>query len=216
MAASPVASRPSEPSLRRLVDFYDPQVKGRDARNRTLDEILAWSDARLESQHDYIQTLFPLPEGSMFSFAAPVVDEQTFLYWRGRGGDDLKDGVRRALERMLRFYGFEVRWHPVVTIAAAAEEEEEEEEDRKAGFARWVRPLDHNHLRITRIIRSLRVLGLADEARAFYDALVETHATHGRIGRSSLGYWRRAATEPLHIAPDGEEVEWLEKYHVGE
>ncbi|KAI1493790.1 opioid growth factor receptor conserved region-domain-containing protein [Biscogniauxia mediterranea] len=210
MAASPVASRPSEPSLRRLVDFYDPQVKGRDARNRTLDEILGWSDARLESQHDYIQTLFPLPEGSMFSFAAPVVDEQTFVYWRGRDG--LKDGVRRALERMLRFYGFEVRWHlPVMTIAAAAEEQ-----DRRAGFARWVRPLDHNHLRITRIIRSLRVLGLADEARAFYDALVETYGAYGRIGRASLGYWRRAATGPLHVAPDGEEVEWLEKYHVDE
>ncbi|KAI0594240.1 opioid growth factor receptor conserved region-domain-containing protein [Biscogniauxia sp. FL1348] len=206
MTTSSRAPRPSDPSLRRLIDFYDPQVKGPDARNRTLDEILGWSDARLESQHDYIQTVFPLPEGSVFRREAPVLDEATFLYWRGRGrGDELRGAMRRALERMLRFYGLEMHQDGgTVTIAPAAA--------AGPGLRRWLRPADHNHLRITRIIRSLRVLGLAREARAFYDALVRTNATYRRVGRSSLRFWRRAASEPLHIAPDGGEVAWLEKY----
>ncbi|KAI1504009.1 opioid growth factor receptor conserved region-domain-containing protein [Biscogniauxia marginata] len=210
MAGSPRASRPSEPSLRSLVNFYDPSVNGLDERHRTLDQILAWRDSRLEIQHDYIQILFPLPEGSVYSFMAPVIDEETFLYWRQH--DELKENMRRALKRMLAFYGFEIKWEKsesgerLVEITEGADCEEK--------FARWVRRLNHNHLRITRIIRSLRVLGLEEEARAFYDALVWTYDAYGQIGASSIGFWQRAAIAPLHIAPDGDEVEWLEKYEV--
>jgi hypothetical protein len=37
----------------------------------------------------------------------------------------------------------------------------------------WLRPSDHNHLRITRIIRSLRILVGEEEARGFYRAIQE-------------------------------------------
>lgn len=56
---------------------------------------------------------------------------------------------------------------------------------------------NHNHLRMTRIIRSLRVLGLEDEAVAFYNAISQARA----VSANSLMYWRRAATRPLNIAP---------------
>ncbi|KAI1841619.1 hypothetical protein JX266_012172 [Neoarthrinium moseri] len=207
----PAAARlPSRPALRRLIEFYE--TKGPDNRGRLLEEILKWSDERLEFSHDYIQTLFPLPEGSMFA-NAPVVDEETFLYWRQSGGE-LNANMRRALERMLSFYGFAIEWQDhekggstaEVTVKAGGE----------ANLARWVVRMDHNHLRITRIIRSLRVLGLTEEARAFYAALVWTCDTYGRIGSSSRKFWKRAIELPLHIAPDGTEVEWLEKYDGGE
>jgi hypothetical protein len=59
--------------------------------------------------------------------------------------------------------------------------------------------MDHNHLRITRIIRSLRVLGLEDEAHAFRAAL-EENGTH--TSNRSREFWRRAAERSLNLRPD--------------
>jgi hypothetical protein len=38
-----------------LIQFYDPAVKGTDPFGRTLDQILAWKDVKLEHSHNYIQ-----------------------------------------------------------------------------------------------------------------------------------------------------------------
>jgi hypothetical protein len=67
----------------------------------------------------------------------------------------------------------------------------------------WFTRFDHNHLRITRIIRSLRVLGLEQNASAFFKALENVHVQFpGRLSARSVNYWRRAALRPLHLAPD--------------
>jgi len=65
----------------------------------------------------------------------------------------------------------------------------------------WVYRFDHNHLRITRIIRSLRVLGLEEEALAFFKALKLVQEA-SNISSISLMYWSRAAFRPLDIAPE--------------
>jgi hypothetical protein len=83
----------------------------------------------------------------------------------------------------------------------------------------WNHPSDHNHLRITRVIRCLRVLGLEDEARAFYT----TMSLAGAVSARSRLFWRRAAGRQLNIAPsigDGQAdpedgrigVRWLFEY----
>ena len=64
---------------------------------------------------------------------------------------------------------------------------------------------NHNHLRITRIIRSLRVLGCGDAAEEFFLALKRLREEYkGVIGAKSFIFWERAATRPLHIAPEME------------
>jgi hypothetical protein len=63
----------------------------------------------------------------------------------------------------------------------------------------WDTRFDHNHLRITRIIRSLRVLGLEDEAKAFHNALEDATT---RVSSRSREFWRRAAERALNLRPD--------------
>lgn len=63
----------------------------------------------------------------------------------------------------------------------------------------WDTRFDHNHLRITRIIRCLRVLGLEDEALAFFKTLNETTT---QTSDRSREFWRRAAERDLNIRPD--------------
>ncbi|KAL8684685.1 MAG: hypothetical protein Q9218_008189 [Villophora microphyllina] len=67
----------------------------------------------------------------------------------------------------------------------------------------WLMPFNHNHLRITRIIRSCRILGLEPEALIFHDAV--SRAAKQKLGKKverSLMYWKRAAERPLYLAPE--------------
>lgn len=177
-----------------LVGFYDPAIAAPDYKGRTLSAILAWNDRKLESCHDYIQVIFPLPEGSAFAWSVPIIDKATFDAFRSR--PELRARLRDSFIRMLSFYGFELQQsdHGPMVV-------------RGPGFSaaarNWLRRFDHNHLRITRIIRSLRVLGLEAEAKAFYEALGEVYDSYkGHIGPESMKFWTRAISRPLHLAPD--------------
>ncbi len=80
---------------------------------------------------------------------------------------------------MLQFYGFEMQ---------LAEQAHQFDVTRGPNFPQasrnWVKRFDHNHLRITRIIRCLRVLGMEAHAGAFFRALVDVYDS-GRSGISA-------------------------------
>jgi hypothetical protein len=161
---------------------------GTDDRGRYLGEILEWPDEDLESVHDYIQWLFPLREPSAFHPRAPLMSDAAVREFRSSA--ELRRNVLACFERMLRFYGFE--------LAAA-------EEDcvirRAANFSErarvWLAPMNHNHLRITRILKCLRLVGLDDHARTWFDALADIHKIEKRKPRPAITaetfrYWRGA------------------------
>jgi hypothetical protein len=57
----------------------------------------------------------------------------------------------------------------------------------------WLRKSDHNHLRITRIIQSLRTLVGDDAAREFYDEISAMVAEAGSpVDPANQSYWTRA------------------------
>lgn len=184
-------STPSSP----IVLFYDPQVHAPDLQGRTLNTVLSWPDTRLESCHNYIQFLFPIPEPSAFNNFAPAVDEDTYNAFRLR--PELRASLKRSYLRILAFYGFQHN-----------ENSEEVYVSRTSRFSqaatRWVRRVDHNHLRITRILRSLRVLGLVAEAAALWRALTEVYEEKKVISERSYTFWTRAAKRPLRLAPEDE------------
>ena len=170
----------------RLVRFFRG---GANDAGRTHDEILAWDDGRLEQVHDYIQWLFPLQEPSSANLAAPVLDAASISAIRRDPA--MQARLRKGFTRMLKFYGFEQREGTIV-------------EGRAFGnaAAEWLHPGDHNHLRITRILRSLRVLGLEQETLMFWRALEELHRRDTETAQRSITersyvYWKKAATEPL-------------------
>lgn len=157
-----------------------------------LNSILNWSDTQLERVHNYIQWVFPLPEQSYFAFAAPVIDAQVFAAFRT--DRDLQGQLQRAYERIIRFYGFALTDGGQLHVAFSSPSQQH-----------WVCRMDHNHLRITRILRSLRVLGLDAQAKHFYAGLLDVvDRFKGRVGPRSVMYWTRALQRPLYMAPDSE------------
>ncbi|EIM83871.1 uncharacterized protein STEHIDRAFT_100890 [Stereum hirsutum FP-91666 SS1] len=211
-----------------LVGFFTYPNGLPDSRGRTLSEILSWGNDKLEYSHDYIQIVFPLPERSGVNWNAPLIDRATFVAFRTQPA--LRARLREAFERMMAFYGFGIEEKKK---KVAKSEDGDSGKGRTAVLTRlpefeeragdsWLTRFDHNHLRITRIIRSLRVLGLETEAKAFYEALVDVVKERpGRVSGTSVMYWGRAMERPLNVKPDEDRVEekagplFLREYEKG-
>lgn len=163
-----------------IVAFYSG---GRDAAGRTLDEILAWDDERLEAVHDYIQWMFPTRQPSGVNPFAPLVSADTIRAFAA--GEALRTRLGHSLDRMLAFYGLR-REVSRIEIDAA----------RFPARARtWLHPGNHNHLRLTRIMASLSALGLREDASALQRCLLEDVCARpgaGRVAAQTMNFWRGA------------------------
>jgi Opioid growth factor receptor (OGFr) conserved region len=138
---------------------------GTDSRGRSFEMVLALSDDELESIHDYIQWLFPLQTRSGAQPFAPVLTSDEVEAIRTDTA--ALSNLKRAADRMLRFYR-DTNW--------------------------WLRSYDHNHLRITRILRSLKLLAGPDTSGAFYKAILDLHEKGGApVNGNSLRFWAEAA-----------------------
>lgn len=144
-------------------------------------DILAWSDDKLEHCHDYIQWLFPLDEASRFNPDAPVL---TPRQCRELGQDRLvMVSLRSAFERMLAFYGLQ---DDGVQMTQRA--------DWSSRGPLWAAQATHNDLRLSRILRCLRLFGAQDEARRLFSALQRiVAAARGMQAAPTLQYWAQAA-----------------------
>lgn len=139
-----------------------------DGEGRFLREILAWPDDRMEAVHDFIQWLFPLLEPSPVNPGAPVLDAATIAEIRARPA--LQEAVRASAARMRRFY---------------------------QASRHWITPGNHNHLRITRILKCLKLAGLDGEASEFFGWLSTIYAAEQErpfpgITPRSFEFWRAA------------------------
>lgn len=156
-----------------------------DDRGRFLAEIVKQDDIWLEIAHDYIQWLFPLTEHSRVNPSAPILTRTDIAAFRQ--DELLQTHMRAALARMLRFYG--------LTQRAGAVTKAGNWNERKDN---WFTEPTHNNLRITRILKSMSILGLQQDAHAFLSVLETLVATepHCGIPVQSLNFWRTAVTMP--------------------
>jgi hypothetical protein len=157
------------------MSFYRGQ--GVDAAGRTIEEIWSWDHRRLEMVHDFIQWLFPLPEASRFNPDAPLLSAADIAAFRTDA--DLKARALLSLDLMLAFYA-------LTRVGGTIS---------RTGFdasVHWLQPLNHNHLRLTRILLFLRHAGLTAESDGLL-ALLEDIASHegkAAISERTLQFWR--------------------------
>jgi hypothetical protein len=172
--------------MSRLVDFYRGQRP--DIRGRYLRDIWSWDDDQLEEVHDFIQWLFPLPDPSQFNPSAPrLTDEDVAAF---QGDPALRANLLKSFERILTFLG--------LALTGEGQVVEGPNFAARQGDV-WAGP-NHNWLRITRILSSLRTLGLGGQSRALYERLNQFYS--GRrfaISADTFQYWTEAVEGlPFH------------------
>ena len=137
---------------------------GTDHKGRFITDIWHFDDREIEHNHDFIQWLFPLNEPSMSVFGAPVLDQSDI--------DTIfsSDVARTNVIKSSDWYlGFLKR------------------------NEHWIKSYDHNHLRITRTIKSLRLLVGNNEADQFRKNLLLILGDKiNTIKLSALKFWNSA------------------------
>lgn len=161
-----------------LLAFY--RSESPDDHGRHVSDILSQGDDWLEYTHDYIQWLFPNRDPSGVNPGAPVIDLTVAQAFQQQA--ELRQQLHKSLVRMLAFYGLALEDRAVIKAA-----------NWEARKHNWFVRDTHNNLRITRIIKCLKVLGLAREAMAFYRGLVALKPEPD-CGISELAwrYWQEA------------------------
>ena len=132
-----------------------------DYRGRILAVLLRQTDHQAEITHDYIQWLFPLDEPSRSVNGAPVLTKLEIDEIRQRSLAQANLG-----ESASWFLGFLER------------------------NDHWITKYNHNHLRITRVIRSLRLLASDEAADEFRDKVLALAGDNlNLIDQKARGFW---------------------------
>jgi hypothetical protein len=132
-----------------------------DRRGRILAMLLQQTDHQAENAHDYIQWLFPLDEPSRSVNGAPVLTELEI--------DEIRESslAQANLAKSARwFLGFLQRNN------------------------HWITKYNHNHLRITRVIKSLRLLASDKAADEFRDKVLDLAGDNlNLVDQKARGFW---------------------------
>ena len=137
-----------------------------DFKNRFLNDIWNFSDEDIEHTHDFIQLLFPLNKKSESVFHGYYLNTESSII-NIKSNDLAKSNIVKSSKWFLSF--LERNSH-------------------------WRRRHDHNYLRITRIIKSLRLLVSDDEADTFYQLMLNilTEEDRLKINSETLEFWKSA------------------------
>lgn len=133
---------------------------GTDKYGRTHGQILSMSDFKLEITHNYIQWLFPIDTPSKYADSIVLTDEMIASF---KTDKEILANLKLAFERMMRFYGFGRNDQGQLVIVAS----------RIKMRVTWFNRENHNFLRLTRILKSLRLFGLLDLERDLFAVLHE-------------------------------------------
>jgi hypothetical protein len=156
-----------------IIDFL--RGIGGDHLGRTYEDHLSVDSQEMEHCHDRIQWFFPLHEASRMSRNFPIITPE--IVKESKKYPEIKKNLLKALDIMRCFYA--VGKPSDMCIFP------------KLVHNLWCNNGDHNLLRITRIIRSLRLFGLDKEANEFYGEVLQV-AKERRIAEKTLDYWKLA------------------------
>jgi len=170
-----------------LLDFH--LGSGADHRGRTLLQIVQKSDRWLEETHDYIQWLFPLYVRSQFNPDAPLLTDEIRAAFTDPGNPDravLQQNFGSAIYRMLVFYGYS--FSPGSTDVSPTGEWRDKADN-------WLTDGNHNFMRMTRMLRSMMLLGRQELACSFHECLLAAaRANATAISKRTLAFWEEAVS----------------------
>lgn len=147
----------------------------KDFLGRTYQDILEHSDYEMEKCHSSIQQIFPLHEFSKHAHTCPIISPE--IVEEAKKYPEIEDNLLRGIDRLERFLGIG--------------NYDDVDKQRK-----WCRNHNHNLLRVTRAIRCLRLFGMNEIAKEFYET-VRPVCEHFGISEFTLNKWHQAFTNDV-------------------
>lgn len=138
-----------------------------------LSDIWSYSFDRLEGGHDYIQWMFPLNEPSAHNDDAPILTEEDIKTFKET--PILQWRVMTSVHTFMRFLHFTTD--------------------------SWLCQYDHNHLRITRVLKCLMLFGMKAQAVALYEEVMTLVTGYREFLQEpnfmskAVGFWTEAVNE---------------------
>jgi len=161
----------------KIVNFYRG---GENNCGYTLEEIWGWKKGFLECDHDYIQWVFPSNERSKMNDEAPVLTlEEANVF---REDAELKKKLIRSFEMFVKFLDLKF----------------DGDEIKFGAVPWWAKRFEHNSLRITRCLKSMRLTGNEYRAQKLFDVLLELKNNQEvSFSDNTWGFWCDAIHGPL-------------------
>ena len=155
------------------------QGKEKDNKGRYLFDYWEADNQWLEETHNYIQWMFPLDKRSFHHpFVAPSLKE--YELEMAKQDEIIQYNMIMSFQRMLEFYGLRLN-----EVENKIEKNNSFEERSKV----WLVVKNHNHLRLTRIIKSMRLLGLETYAEMLLDFLIELVSEVDCFTKTTRSIW---------------------------
>ncbi len=137
---------------------------GPDYSGRYIRQVLEMNDQELEEIHNYIQWLFPLNEFNNTVPNSPILTNRDISV--AKKDKAIQSNLMSAMARMEQFYN---------------------DNDH------WIEEYNHNHLRITRIIKSLNaMLGYQIAEEFYFKIMARINTKPGVVNDESITYWKNA------------------------
>lgn len=163
-----------------IITFYSGKTC--DHRGRSIFDILNYSDDQLEKYHDFIQWLFPLKVKSPINPYAPILNNDIITEFKLN--TLLLNNLCKSCSRMLSFYGLccSKNIFPSNKIV--------KNETFINKSKNWIKKSNHNHLRLTRILTCLNLLGLKECSASLYKCLIEiTKEYPSCFSKETIQFW---------------------------
>ena len=135
-----------------------------DFKGRNLDLIWQYSDAEIENNHDFIQLIFPTNKQSQNSFHGYFLDNE-LLIDKLKNNEAVRENVMKSAAWFLGFLSRNTS---------------------------WISGYDHNQLRITRVIESLRLLVSDEAANEFFQSILSLVKDPSLINPATIKFWEEA------------------------
>ena len=139
-------------------------LRGKDFKGRSLQDIWSFSDSEIERRHDFIQVVFPLNKPSQAVFHGYYLDNQD-LVSQIKSNKEVATNILKSSSWFFAFLERNMYWNT---------------------------KLDHNQLRITRVIECLRLLVSDEEADNFYNNVLELIKDNNQVNKRTLNFWKNA------------------------
>ena len=164
------------------------EIQDESFKFKSCEEFRKASDKNLESHHDYIQVVFPNLERSGYANQDLYLNKNLEKWKELMQDEELRLKIQKNLNlnliRILKFFGFEV------TLGEDSEITKLVAKNDGVAFI----PGNHNSLRLTRVLKCLKIFGLDNEYNLIINSINSNKEIMTKINKNltlkkSYEYW---------------------------